>query len=303
VLSSSRPVFPATIGPEVTANPETTRDFEALLAYLKQSRGFDFTAYKRSGLMRRMTVRMQAVGISRFADYQDFLQVDPEEFTRLFNTILINVTGFFRDPTAWEYVAGNVLPFILGDGNANHGIRAWSAGCASGEEAYTIAMLLAEYLGFEGFRERVKIYGTDLDENALTQARQATYSFRAVQDLPPELVRKYFDQQDERVIFNKELRRSLVFGRHDLIQDAPISRVNLLVCRNCMMYFNSEAQSRILSRFHFALADGGVLFLGKAETLLTRSDTFQAVDVKRRLFAKADRRTRSCNPPTKSWKR
>jgi two-component system, chemotaxis family, CheB/CheR fusion protein len=275
--------------PEIATDSQAAQEFDALLAYLKQSRGFDFTAYKRSGLMRRVLVRMQTVGISRFADYQDFLQVDPEEFTRLFNTILINVTTFFRDAPAWDYLAGNVIPRILGGPESTHGIRVWSAGCASGEEAYSLAMLLADALGFDGFRDRVKIYATDVDEEALTQARQATYSTRAAQDVPPELLRKYFDRQDDRLVFNKELRRCVIFGRHDLIQDAPISRVHLLVCRNCLMYFNSEAQARILSRFHFALAEGGVLFLGKAETLLSHNDTFTPVDVRRRIFAKADR--------------
>ncbi len=118
------------------------------------SRGFDFTAYKRSSLMRRTLVRMQNIGFSGFANYQDFLQVDPEEFTRLFNTILINVTGFLRDPPTWEYLTSKVLPDMLGPSGATHSVRVWSAGCASGEEAYSIAMLLAERLGVDQFRDR-----------------------------------------------------------------------------------------------------------------------------------------------------
>jgi two-component system, chemotaxis family, CheB/CheR fusion protein len=164
----------------------------------------------------------------------------------------------------------------------------WSAGCASGEEVYTIAMLLAQALGREQFRERVKIYGTDVDEEALGQARQAVYDSRGVEGVPPDLLQKYFDRQEEHFVFDKELRRSVIFGRHDLTQDAPISRINLLTCRNCLMYFNAEAQARILARFQFALTDGGILFLGKSETLLTHSVTFGAVDVKRRLFTKTE---------------
>jgi two-component system CheB/CheR fusion protein len=267
----------------------TVQEFEALLSYLKVSRGFDFTAYKRSSLMRRTLVRMQNIGVSGFANYQDYLQVDPEEFTRLFNTILINVTGFFRDPPAWEYLASNILPDLLGPPEASHPIRVWSAACASGEEAYSIAMLLAESLGAEQFRDRVKIYATDVDEEALNEARTASYEERTTKDVPPELLSKYFEQQNGRFVFNKELRRSVIFGRHDLIQDSPISRVNLLICRNCMMYFNAETQSRILSRFQFALLPGGVLFLGRAETLLSRAAAFAPIDVKRRIFAKQDR--------------
>jgi two-component system, chemotaxis family, CheB/CheR fusion protein len=268
-------------------SPEVNQEFETLLLYLKQSRGFDFTAYKRSSLMRRVLVRMHNVEIKSFAEYLDFLQVDPDEFTRLFNTILINVTSFFRDAATWEFLASSVLPPLLDSIAPEDPIRWWSAGCASGEEAYSMAILLAEALGPDEFRARVKIYGTDVDEEALTEARQAMYSSRSVEEVPPALLQKYFDQHGDRFVFNKELRRSVIFGRHDLIQDAPISRINLLACRNCMMYFNAEAQARILARFQFALADGGLLFLGKAETLLTHSGSFAAVDAKRRIFTKA----------------
>ncbi|HEY5939622.1 MAG TPA: CheR family methyltransferase, partial [Gemmatimonadales bacterium] len=197
------------------------------------------------------------------------------------------VTSFFRDPPAWEYVASDVIPGLLAGARPSELVRVWSAGCASGEEAYTIAILLAEALGWEQFRERVKIYGTDVDEEALGQARQASYDSRAVESVPSSLLQKYFDRQDDRFVFNKELRRSVIFGRHDLNQDAPISRINLLICRNCLMYFNADAQGRILARFQFALVNGGVLFLGKSETLLTHAVNFVAVDVKRRLFTKA----------------
>jgi two-component system CheB/CheR fusion protein len=270
-------------------DPETLEQFEALLAYLKQSRGFDFTAYKRSSLMRRVLVRMQMIDVKDFAAYLDFLQVDPDEFTRLFNTILINVTSFFRDPPTWDYVRDELLPRVLISSGASQPIRIWSAGCASGEEAYSMAMLLAEAIGVDAFRERVKIYATDVDEDALNQARHAVYPTRAMEDVPTLLRDKYFERQDEKFVFSKELRRSVIFGRHDLIQDAPISRIDLLICRNCLMYFNTEAQARILGRFHFALVPGGVLFLGKAETLLSQSDTFDPLDVKRRLFVKAER--------------
>jgi two-component system CheB/CheR fusion protein len=281
----------------VPEDPQSVAEFEALLLYLKQSRGFDFTAYKRASLMRRVLVRMQTVNIQGFSNYHDYLQVDPEEFTQLFNTILINVTAFFRDPLAWQQVAEQVLPLVVGPRGSTHPIRAWSAGCASGAEAYTIAMLLAEALGMDRFRQRVKIYATDVDEEALSQARQASYDERALQEVPVEFVRRYFERQEQRYIFNKDLRRSVIFGRHDLIQDAPISRVNLLTCRNCLMYFNAEAQTRILNRFQFALAEGGVLFLGKAETLLTHLGSFATVNAKRRIFSKTGQGNAPERPP------
>jgi two-component system CheB/CheR fusion protein len=275
------------ISDSIEASSHRDENFEALLLYLKQSRGFDFTAYKRSSLMRRVLVRMQAAGISTFPEYYDYLQVDPDEFTRLFNTILINVTSFFRDAPTWAALGETVIPAMLAELPAGDPIRVWSAGCASGEEAYTIAMLLAEAVGPEQFRDRVKIYGTDVDEEALNQARLGTYDSRAVDEVPPELLDRYFERVNDRLVFSKELRRRVIFGRHDLIQDAPISRVSLLTCRNCLMYFNAEAQARILSRFHFGLREHGVLVLGKAETLLTHSINFGAVDVKRRIFTKA----------------
>jgi two-component system CheB/CheR fusion protein len=264
-------------------------DFEALLDYLKRTRGFDFTAYKRPSLMRRIQKRMQTLSVPTYADYQDYLEVHPDEFPHLFNTILINVTSFFRDRPAWEYLADAVIPRILADNRPDEAVRVWSAGCASGEEAYSLAMLLAEALGFDAFRARVKIYASNVDEAALNRARLASYTPKEVEEVPAEMRAKYFELVGDRYVFHKELRRSVIFGRHDLIQDAPISRIDLLVCRNTLMYFNAEVQARILARFHFALNDGGFLFLGKAEMLLAHQGTFTPVDIKRRFFAKVSR--------------
>jgi two-component system CheB/CheR fusion protein len=263
--------------------------FEALLDYLKRTRSFDFSAYKRPSLVRRVTKRLAEVGAERFEDYIDYLEVHPDEYAHLFNTILINVTAFFRDAHAWEFIAAHVLPYVVNSKQPGDAIRLWSAGCASGEETYTLAMLTAEAVGIEQFGERVKIYATDVDEDALNKARQASYSLRELSGVPAPFLEKYFEPVAGRYAFRKDLRRSIIFGRHDLVQDAPISRIDLLVCRNALMYFNAEAQSRILSRFHFALTDGGFLFLGKAEMLLAHSEVFSAVELKRRVFAKATR--------------
>ncbi|MDZ8138558.1 MAG: CheR family methyltransferase [Nostoc sp. DedQUE04] len=260
--------------------------FENLLVYLRQSRGFDFTGYKRSTLIRRVFKRMQSLNIENFEEYQDYLEVYPEEFNHLFNTILINVTAFFRDSSAWEEIAEQILPNLINNKKASEQIRIWSAGCASGEEAYTLAMLMAQILGAEEFRQRVKIYATDVDEDALNQARQAVYSEKDVQSIPDELRQKYFEFVGNRHVFRQDLRRSVIFGRHDLLQDAPISRLDLLVSRNTLMYFNSETQGRILARFHFALNENGYLFLGKAEMLLMHSNLFTPLDLKNRIFTK-----------------
>jgi two-component system CheB/CheR fusion protein len=266
-------------------NP-TDPSFEALLLYLKESRGFDFTGYKRSSLMRRVDRRLGQVGVTEYGEYLDYLQVHPDEFAALFNTILINVTRFFRDTDAWEYLRTHAVPSLLEQRGPDASIRVWSAGCASGEEAYTLAIMLAELLGAEEFRRRVKIYATDVDDAGLVQARQASYSEQQLRGLPPELVDRYFEPAGGRYTFRKDLRRSVIFGRNDLVQDAPISRNDLVVCRNTLMYLNAETQTHILRRFHFALADHGLLFLGKAEMLLSHGDLFTPIDLQRRVFRK-----------------
>ncbi|WP_445168790.1 CheR family methyltransferase [Mycolicibacterium sp. Dal123E01] len=260
--------------------------FEALLVYLRDSRGFDFTGYKRTSLMRRVRHRMGHIGCDTFEGYLDVLQAQSDEFSALFNTILINVTMFFRDPEAWDVIRDEVIPGVLAERAPGEPIRIWSAGCASGQEAYTLAMLLAEALGPEEFRQRVKIYATDVDEEALAEARAASYEAKAVESVPPELLSKYFENVNGRYVFRKDLRRAVIFGRNDLVKDAPISRVDLLVCRNALMYLNADTQRNVLSRLHFALAPHGTLFLGHAEMLLSQTDRFTPLNMKNRVFRK-----------------
>jgi two-component system, chemotaxis family, CheB/CheR fusion protein len=260
---------------------------DALLDHLKRQRGFDFTGYKRSTLERRIRKRMALVGCDDYGAYLDYLEVHPDEFAELFNTILINVTSFFRDTTAWDHLREEVLPAVLAArADDDDAIRVWSAGCASGQEAYSLAMMLAEALGEPEFHGRVKIYATDVDEEALALARAAVYTAKEVEDVPPELLERYFERVDARYGFRKDLRRSVIFGRNDLVQDAPISRIDILACRNTLMYFTAETQARIVGRLHFALRDEGVLFLGKSETLIAHSERFRPTDIKHRIFRK-----------------
>ncbi len=268
---------------------EFNPDFESLLSHLKRARGFDFTGYKRPSLVRRIDKRMQSLKLENYDNYIDYLEIHQEEYSYLFNTILINVTGFFRDQAAWEYLADEVLPLIINNNNGIEMIRVWSAGCATGQEAYSSAIILSEKLGVEAFGERVKIYATDLDNEALQIARQGIYKAKAVEDIPGELLEKYFEEISDSYVFRKDLRRSIIFGRHDLVQDAPISRIDLLICRNTLMYFNAETQSKILARFHFALKDSGFLMLGKAEMLFSYANLFTPHDLKRRVFTKMPR--------------
>jgi two-component system, chemotaxis family, CheB/CheR fusion protein len=266
--------------------PDSAADLEALLDYVKANRGFDFTGYKRPSLIRRISTRMAAVHVETFRDYLDLLQVDPGEFTALFDTILINVTGFFRDPAVWDVLVAEHLPRLLEQRSADDPIRVWSAGCASGEEAYTLAILFAEALGVDEARRRLKIYGTDVDEAALTVARHADYGENAVAAIPEILRERYFERVGNTYRFRKDLRRTVIFGRHDLVHAAPISHIDVLACRNTIMYLNSETQARVLPRLHFALHDDGILVLGRAEMLLTYGHLFESTDLKRRIFTK-----------------
>ncbi|MEM4188586.1 MAG: CheR family methyltransferase, partial [Candidatus Hadarchaeum sp.] len=243
--------------------------------------------YKRGTLMRRITKRMLEVNVKEFREYMDYLEAHPEEFVKLFNTILINVTTFFRDPQAWDYLRDEIIPRILAARRRADPIRIWSAGCASGEEPYTLAMLFADALGIEQFRQRVKIYATDVDEEALTKARHAIYTDKELEPLSPEMRNRYLEPIGLRYVFRGDIRRAVIFGRHDLVQDAPISRIDLLVCRNTLMYLNIDTQARILARFHFALNYTGYQFLGRAEMILTHSNLFVPVDMKARIFSKS----------------
>ena len=269
---------------EIVSTPDPK--FERLLESVRDERGFDYTGYRRPTLMRRFEKRMQTVSADDWDAYRAYLSQHPEEYVELFNTILINVTGFFRDTETWEVVAAEIIPRLLDERPEDAPLRVWSAGCASGEEPYTVAMLLAEALGEEGFRRRVKIYATDVDDDALAEAREATYTTKQLEKVPPELRERYFQQSNHGYAFRNDLRRGVIFGRNDLHRDPPISRVDLLVSRNTLMYFGSELQQRILANFYFALNRGGFLVVGKAEALQGGRNFFVPYNLKRRVFMK-----------------
>jgi two-component system, chemotaxis family, CheB/CheR fusion protein len=273
----------------VSDAPPQDAAFEALLQFLKRTRGFDFTGYKRASLERRFRRRMEVVGCASFGDYLDYLQVQPDEYDELFDTLLINVTEFFRDPGSWEHLQREALPAMLEAKPTDEPIRVWSAGCATGQEACTIAMILCELLGERAFARRVKLYATDIDDDALNVARGATYTAREAESVPDELRERYFDRADQRYVFRGDLRRALIFGRNNLVHDAPISRLDLLVCRNTLMYLTAETQGHILRHFHFALRDTGVLVLGKFEMMIAHRELFEPTELKQRIFRKLER--------------
>jgi len=269
-------------------NEPADPQLEGLLEYLRDHRGFDFTGYKEGTLRRRIEKRVQTVGAKDLAEYRRYLEAHPDEFTDLFNTILINVTSFFRDLEAWDYLATEVIPRILAGKGPGDAVRVWSAGAAAGQEAFSIAMVLCEAMGEDDLRSRVKIYATDVDEEALTQGRHAIYTRDELQPaLSEERLERFFERTPQGRAFRGDLRRSLIFGHHDLMRHPPISRVDLLVCRNTLMYFTNDAQTRILASFHFALNPGGILFLGKGEAIASRSKLFDALDHRWHVFAKS----------------
>ncbi len=272
----------------VHVSHENTQAFEALLNYLGSSCGFDFTGYKRSSLIRQVQRRMQVAAHVRYDVYTDYLKDHPEELATLFQSIPINVTGFFRDPLVWNHIATAIIPRIIADKSPDELIKVWSAGCASGEEVYSIAILLVEALGIEQFKQRVRIYGTDVDLEAIEQARQGSYSVARIAGVSPAILARYFERTDESYIFRKDLRRPISFIQHNLLQDAPFSQVDLLLCRNTFIYFNIEGQIRALVRFHFGLKDSGLLVLGKTETPTSDTDSvlFTSVNRQHRIFGK-----------------
>ena len=254
-----------------------------LLEELADQRGFDFRGYKKTTLERRFRRRMFQLSIGSYADYSEYIRKNPTEINELLNTILINVTEFFRDPPAWEILRHEILPSLLKKVKPGHSFRAWSAGCASGEEAYSVAILLAEHFGPRIQEYDVKIYATDIDEDALSSARRAEYSMEALRRVRPEWREKYFHGKGLMRV-NRDIRKLVIFGRSNLAQDAPISHVNLLTCRNVLIYFDSDLQKQILNRLHYALEPGGILFLGKSESQLTNSSQFRRLNPRWRIF-------------------
>src|SRR5438128_2004753 len=263
--------------------PELGEDLRELLEKLSAQYNFDLREYKEVSLVRRIRARMTQVRAESVSAYSRLLDENAGEHVALINTILINVTGFFRDSEAWKVLAEHVVPRLVEDAADSRSLRIWSTGCSSGEEAYSIAILLAERLGAPAENYTIKIYGTDVDEEALTAARQAVYRTEQLKDVPDRLVDRYFTREGQLYRFRREFRRWCIFGSHNLTQAPPLSHIDLLVCRNALIYFTGELQDRILTRFHYSIREDGFLFLGRSESLLARSRLFTPVHQKWRI--------------------
>jgi two-component system CheB/CheR fusion protein len=255
-----------------------------VLAALRAATGRDFSLYKRSSVVRRVERRMAAMAIESIEAYARFLREHPAEVKLLFQDLLINVTAFFRDPEAFEALRTGVLAALVREKVAGDSIRVWVAGCASGEEAYGIAILLRELMDQERPDVRVQIFGTDLDEDAIATARAGVYPAAVVEQVSAERLRRFFVREDTGWRIRKEIRDQVVFAVQDLIKDPPFTRVDLISCRNVFIYMEPALQERLLTLFHYALRPGGVLFLSPAEGVGGRTDLFAPLDRKWRLF-------------------
>ena len=258
---------------------------DELLHFLAEERDFDLRGYKPTTLERRVRKRMGQLSVKDYESYAEYIRGNPAETGPLLETVLINVTEFFRDPEAWEIIARDILPHLLKGLRTGDSFRAWVAGCSTGEEVYSLAILVAEFFGSRVSEFDIKIYATDVDESALDIARRGEYPAEKLRRVRPEWRQKYFSSGNLPRI-NRDLRRMLVFGRSDLASDAPISHVQMIVCRNVLIYFDSITQTHILNRLHYALDPGGILFLGKAESKLGQSANFKAIDSRWRIFRK-----------------
>ncbi len=267
-----------------SGGPAVTRGVSQILAALRSRTGHDFSQYKKSTVVRRIERRMLQHDIENPEVYARYLKEHQEEVHLLFKELLINVTSFFRDPEAFEALRKEVLPRILAGKPEGWVFRVWVAGCASGEEAYSIAMLLRERADETRLDFKVQIYATDLDEDAIAFARAGAYPPNIVQDLTPERLRRFFLKEDAGYRVKKEIREMVVFAVQNVTKDPPFTRLDLLSCRNLMIYLEPDLQDRLISIFHYALRAGGVLFLSPSESLGQGAEQFKPISRKWKLF-------------------
>ncbi len=270
--------------PEVIPASSAT-GLDDVLTILHTSGIHDFRQYKRATLSRRIHRRMSLSHIEQLADYMAMLQSDPEELVALGKDLMINVTSFFRDPDAWAALEREVIAPIVDKAVHEQSIRAWVPACSTGEEAYSIAMLLIEHIEASGKALNVKIFATDAADHHLGSARKATFPGSMVESLSPERLARFFDKIDDSYYRVKpHVREAVLFAPQDLLKDPPYSRMDLVSCRNLLIYLQPLAQDKVLSLAHFALREGGYLFLGNAETIGSRRHLFADVSKRWRIY-------------------
>jgi two-component system CheB/CheR fusion protein len=268
-------------GGEVPAKADQLED---ILSVLYAKTGHEFKHYKKNTLGRRIQRRMSLNHIVKTEEYLSYLRKDQQEAEELFKDLLINVTGFFREPEAWQELERHVIPELVKCCDGEHPIRVWTPGCASGEEAYSIAILLYEALEKSEKRCEVQIYGTDIDKDAFQIARAGRYPESIAASVSQERLERFFDREESFYVVKKFLRESVVFAPQSLITDPPFSNLDLVICRNLLIYLEPETQSKIIRLFHFALKEDSFLFLGASETTGNQNDLFEPVSKKWRVY-------------------
>lgn len=267
------------IGASSVTQASETKLLRTFLNDVHEFSGLDFTTYKPATILRRLKRRMVATNSPSLDAYLRYLERQPEEYQHLISTFLIKVTEFFRDRELFDTLRRETLPRLIEDArNNSKEIRIWSAGCATGEEAYSIAVLIADALGEELNQFTVRIFATDLDPQAIAFARRGIYSRASLASAPPDLVERYFSQLDGDFEVQKRVRSLVVFGQHDLGRRAPFPHMDLVLCRNVLIYFTSDLQKRVLQLFAYSLRNGGVLVLGKAETTSPLPEFFTPIN-------------------------
>jgi two-component system CheB/CheR fusion protein len=263
---------------------------EALLArilhLLQEHTGHDFSFYKKTTLFRRIELRMGRRRIAMLAEYVDFLSRNPDESSLLLKELLIGVTRFFRDPEVWDHLRGAVIPGLLATRPAGTTLRAWTVGCASGEEAYSLAMVFHEARAQAGLQNDhlLQIFATDLDQAAIDRARRGVYPSAIAATVSPERLRRYFVEEGGRYRINSEIREMVIFAPHSLLVDPPFTKLDILTCRNLMIYLGPEVHEALLPRFHFSLNPGGMLMLGSSESVGTATNLFHPLDGQGQLY-------------------
>ncbi|EKV30440.1 Chemotaxis protein methyltransferase CheR [Caenispirillum salinarum AK4] len=268
---------------QLVAEDENSDAVQKLLLMVKNRLGVDFTGYKKTTILRRIKRRMAACRSETLDDYLAYINEVPQELEALRNDILISVTSFFRDQEAYDALE-KVIPDLVRDKKPGDTIRVWVPACASGEEAYSLAILLAEELGDQLANYQVQIFATDVDADALARARKALYPDAALKTMSREMLSRYFLARGGYYQVVKSVRDMIVFAKHDLIQDPPFLRIDLISCRNLLIYFNAALQQKVINIFHYALNPGKYLLLGKSETVGSATSRFHTVNKKWKLF-------------------
>jgi two-component system, chemotaxis family, CheB/CheR fusion protein len=285
----NHPVIADDTNDEAINEIKNTNAVQKIMMLLRSHTGHDFSLYKKSTITRRIDRRIAYYQLSNYAEYVNYLRENPHEIDILFQELLIGVTKFFRDPQAYEALQKRLFP-LLSKKPDNEPIRVWVAGCSTGEEAYSVAIIIMEYLKtLQGAHvPKVQIFATDLDSQAIEHARTGLYRGNIVADVSPERLNNYFVKADDWFTIKKELREMIVFAQHNIVKDAPFTKLDLLCCRNVMIYLTAELQQKILPLFHYSLNPHGLYFMGPAETLGGFSDMFMPVDSKWKIFERKE---------------